>query len=52
MSSYEDGPVKFKATEIDAECGFIASSIIDIYTAVFMPDVLNVFHLHINDMSE
>ena len=50
--SQSDGPVNFKAIEIDSECGFISNSLMEIYTTHFAEDILNVFHIHINDMSD
>jgi hypothetical protein len=47
------GTVKFKASKIDQECGYVLGSKVTIYTSEQMKDeMLNLIHIHINDMSD
>jgi len=47
------GPIKYKATSIDSECGYVVGSTAEIYTQEFnKEDMLNILHVHINDMSD
>lgn len=48
--SKEDGNVKFDAIQISEECGLIRESIVEVFTAEVNPHILNILHLHINDM--
>jgi hypothetical protein len=46
------GPVKYIATAIDQECGYVSGSTVHIYTTKYAADMLNIVHIHINDMSD
>lgn len=45
-------PVKFLALAIDQECGYVTGSKLVVYTSVYAPQMLNIVHAHINDMSD
>ena len=46
------GPVLFSARHIDDQLGFVSRSVIEVFTAAHGEDVLNVLHMHVNDMCD
>ena len=46
------GLVKFNSYKIDEECGYVRGSPLIIYTAKYKDDILNIIHIHVNDLSE
>jgi hypothetical protein len=43
--------VYFQAVRYDDSCGFVSSSIVDVYLSEVSPHVVNIIHLHIEDTS-
>ena len=52
IKNKELGLIRFTSQKIDEECGYVRGSQIVIYSSVFKQDMLNLLHIHINDMSE
>ena len=48
----ELGLVKFVSQKIDEDCGYVSFSKMVVYTAVYKEDILNIVHIHLNDVSE
>ncbi|CAG9319300.1 unnamed protein product [Blepharisma stoltei] len=48
----EDGNVKFEAIHVSEECGLVRDTIVEVFTAEMNPHILNIIHLHIDDMKE
>lgn len=46
------GPVKYHEVNVDIACGYVENSVVLIYTSQYAHDMLNIVHVHINDMSE
>ena len=46
------GLVKYESIKIDEECGYVSGSKFLVYTSAFKEDMLNILHIHLNDMSE
>jgi hypothetical protein len=44
--------VKFEAILMDNQVGFISRSSVEVFTQDYGEDMLNVVHVHINDMSD
>ncbi len=53
VSNKKYGPVKYIALEMDKACGYVKGSKVIIYTTEYNKlDMLNIVHVHINDMSD
>jgi ABC-type arginine transport system ATPase subunit len=53
IKSKQYGLVRHIAQCMDQECGYVLGSKVEIYTEEFnKTDMLNIVHMHINDMSE
>ena len=48
----ELGLVKFVSQKIDEDCGYVSFSKMVVYTTVYKADILNIVHIHLNDVSE
>ncbi len=46
------GLIKFNSYKIDEMCGYVRGSVVKVYTHLYRPDMLNIAHIHINDMSD
>lgn len=46
------GLVKFVSQKIDEECGYVSGSKLVVFTSEYKEDMLNIIHVHLNDMSE
>jgi len=44
--------VRFLAVQVDTDCGFVTSSVVELYTACLAPGVFNIVHMHVDDISE
>lgn len=44
--------VKYKSYKIDEECGYVTGSKIIVYSNEYKSDILNIVHVHVNDMSD
>lgn len=47
-----DGQVKFNTIVVSEECGLVQASVIELYTYEISDHILNIVHLHIEDMKE
>ena len=47
-----DGQVQFEGQLIDQEVGYVAHSVIEVFTNEVSENVLNIMHIHLEDMSE
>ena len=52
VSHNQDGNVKFEGQIIDQDVGYVAHSVIEVFTNEVSPNVLNLMHIHLEDMSE
>lgn len=48
----QSGLVKFVSQKIDEECGYVSGSKLVVFTSIYKEDILNIVHVHLNDMSE
>jgi len=48
----EEGKVRFEAIQISDECGLVQESLIEVFTEELSPNILNVVHVHLDDMKE
>lgn len=46
------GPIKYHEVNVDVECGYVQGSIVKIYSTEHASDMLNIVHIHVNDMSD
>ncbi len=46
------GLIKYKSQKIDGDCGYVVGSKVVVFTHTFAADILNIVHMHVNDMSE
>jgi hypothetical protein len=46
------GLIKYESVRIDEECGYVNGSCLTVYTSVYKDGMLNIVHIHLNDMSE
>ena len=46
------GLVRFVSHKIDEECGYVTGSKMVVYTSKYKEDMLNIVHIHLNDVSE
>jgi len=46
------GPIKYHEVNVDLECGYVQGSIVKIYSNEHAQGMLNILHVHVNDMSE
>ena len=37
---------------VDVECGYVSGSVVKIYSTEYASDMLNIVHVHVNDMSD
>jgi hypothetical protein len=47
-----EGPVKFSTVLVSEDCGLMQASIIEIYTYEINAHIINILHLHIEDMKD
>lgn len=52
MTNKQDGEVRFEAVQVDTDCGFVASSVVELYTTSLSPGIFNIIHMHVDDISE
>ena len=52
VTNKQDGDVRFEAVKVDTDCGFVTSSIVELYTSNLSPGIFNIVHIHVDDMSE
>lgn len=48
----EYGKIQFSALLIDQEASYVLGSKITVYTTIYRPNMLNIVHVHLNDMSD
>lgn len=44
--------MRFISSKIDEECGYVQGSKLVLYTSKYKEDVLNIVHIHVNDMND
>jgi hypothetical protein len=48
----ECGAIKYYEVNVDIECGYVEGSILKIYSSEYSQGMLNIVHVHVNDMSD
>ena len=46
------GPIKYHEVNVDIECGYVTGSVVKIFTNEHEKGMLNILHVHIEDMSD
>lgn len=46
------GLIKYESIRIDEECGYVNGSRLTVFTSFYKEGMLNIVHIHLNDMSE
>lgn len=46
------GLIKYESVKIDNDCGYVNGSSMKVFTSVYKEGMLNIVHIHLNDMSE
>ena len=52
VRNYSWGEVKYEQYKIDETCGYVVGSKMKVYTSTYKEDMLNIVHVHLNDMSD
>ena len=52
VKNKEMGSVLFRAISVDQDCGYVQGSVVQLWTAEYKEDTLNIIHMHVNDMSD
>ena len=50
--SLKFGKIKYKAIKLAADAGLVMGGMVKIWTHQFRPQVLNIIHIHVNDIAE